>query len=104
MTFSIFRDLAPQTTEQLMFSLRRQFAYSVGMFVLLLPFMLFTGITGETIYPRQGETLGLVTFAVSELCVWFTFIRHWRELRRRQRRLEADASTVSHGDHTNSRP
>ena len=104
MKFRMFTDLAPWTTERLMVSLRRQFAYSVGIFILMLPSLFLSGITGEPRHPRQGEIHSLITFAVLELCVWFTFIRHWRELRRRQRKLEADSNTASHGTLARSSP
>jgi hypothetical protein len=85
MTFRIFTDLAPWSDERLMLSLRRQFAYSVGILILMITPLFCMVITGEPRHPRQGEMHGLVTFSVLELCAWFTFIRHWRELRRRQK-------------------
>lgn len=98
MKFRIFTDLASWTNERLMLSLRRQFAYSVGVFVLMLPFLVLGGISGKTLHPRHGEIHGIITFAVLEICVWFTFIRHWRELRRRQKRMETDSNRLAETD------
>jgi hypothetical protein len=78
MRFRMVTDLASWTTERLMLSLRRQFAYSVGVFFLMLPFLV------------RGEIRGIIMFSVLEICVGFTFLWHWRELRRRQSRMETD--------------
>ncbi|MFA5205941.1 MAG: hypothetical protein WC708_16205 [Lentisphaeria bacterium] len=85
MTFRLFTDLSPWSTERLMASLRRLFAYSAGVLVLavsVLVYMVDTDVFGPH---RQIAVRGLAVFLVNELCLWFTFIRHWRELQRRQK-------------------
>jgi hypothetical protein len=90
MKFRIVADLTAWTTERLMASLRRQFAYSIGIFIPIL--MSMATIMGEPIHLRQVGINCLIVLTFDELCIWFAFIRRWRELRRRLKRLEADSN------------
>ena len=84
MTFRILTDLSSWTTECLMLSLRRQFAYSVGILVLMVSLLFGMFITEEIYSQRQHMMYSIIMFSVFELCIWLAFIRHWRELKRRQ--------------------
>jgi Na+/melibiose symporter-like transporter len=96
MTFRIFTDLSMWPTERLMLSLRRQFAYSVGILILMITPLLCMDILSKLLSPRHDEMYGLIMFLVFELSVWFTFIRAWRELRRRQKQNETDSNHSIH--------
>ena len=83
MRIGILTDLSSWTTDRLLVELRRQFAYSVGVFVLMIPpLAAAVMIPGDPI-PHGLTASGLLFFFGLELCTWFSFIRVWREVRRR---------------------
>lgn len=88
MKFSFVADLTAWNTERLMLSLRRQFAYSTGCFVLILIAM--AKIVVNPVQLRHAGTCCLIYLVFVELSIWLAFIRRWRELQRRLKRLEAD--------------
>lgn len=88
MKIGLLTDLTTWTEDKLMMSLRRQFGYSVGIVLIF-----FAPVLGMIIAPKpeRGNDFILqyiVTFWVLELLTWGTFIRAWRELRRRIDRKE----------------
>jgi hypothetical protein len=79
----ILTDLKPLTVDQLMKSLRKQFACSVALFMLLsLP--LVDVLFSPSSKMRYDVTVNMLeVFSGMELITWFSFARRWRELKRR---------------------
>ncbi|OGV64689.1 MAG: hypothetical protein A2283_15825 [Lentisphaerae bacterium RIFOXYA12_FULL_48_11] len=79
----IFTDLGSWTTNRLLIDLRRQFAYSVGVSLLMIaPFSAMVIMPTDQV-PHGMTASGLILLFALEICTWFSFIRTWRELKRR---------------------
>jgi len=86
----ILTDLKPLTVDQLLTGLRKQFAYSVALFMLLsLPLVDVLFFPSSKI-PYEGTVNMLEVFSGMELITWFSFARRWRELKRRIRSGQAN--------------
>lgn len=86
----ILTDLKPLTVDQLLTGLRRQFACSVALFMLLIiPFVAVLFCPSSEIR-YDGTVNMLVMDAGMELITWFSFARWWRELKRRGRSGQAN--------------
>jgi len=82
MKIGLLTDLAAMTERQLMARLRRQFASSIGIALIL-----FVLAWGATIIPdakHNGPVIqSIAMFGVFELWTWGAFVRAWRELKGR---------------------
>jgi hypothetical protein len=91
MKIGILGGLAQWSTHHLMLRLRSLFAYSVGCFLLMLS-VLVPFLMDRPGLPEGGhvEVTTILFFGLAELCMWFSFIRTWRELSRRMKKMETD--------------
>jgi hypothetical protein len=84
MKIGLLEGFAQQTTHHLMLRLRNLFSYSVGCFLLILsvliPFLIDQSAGSEI---GHIEVKVILFFSIAELCIWFSFIRTWREVQKR---------------------
>ena len=88
----ILTDLKPLTVDQLLTGLRKQFACSVALFMLLtIPLVDFLFFPSSKM--RYDATVNMLeVFSGMELITWFSFARRWRELKRRIKSGQANYS------------
>jgi len=86
MSFRLMTDLSQWPNHKLMHGMRNQFAYSVALFILVIPSAMIsiyndrTSITEHSVEIILGS---LFFFLACSMVTWFTFIRLWREMNRR---------------------
>ena len=83
MKIGLLTDLTNWTEQKLLRDLRTQFSYSLGIALILFVMALGMTIAPESERHRDTTILSIAMFGALELCAWGSFVRSWRELRRR---------------------